>query len=380
MPRSGDIEFGPTGGLPVFPQLRLAGHRLVMGDEAACGGDWCDAVALGRGRVALALGEGAGSGDGAAAAQDQVRDVLIEALDGNVPAAQALARLHRFACRSPSVTGARVAVAVIDPVLRTVQYGGFGHPTPLVVNPSGATRFLPATPSSPLGVAARPPPVASARLSAREVLLFYSPGVRPRADRSARDAPDDLDRVLAAAVSQSRMTPDRLCAEAVRWLVSSGHPRNAAVCAAELRVEPIRPLVLVLPAEGTSLRVIRRALSDWLHDVGAGDEDVSAVHLAVVEAATNCVEHAYAGSGGRMWVDAVLDGAGQLQVIVTDCGQWRHPRPASKHRGRGLRLMHSLMDAVLVFRSNRGTTVTMSRTLQHPVGYYWAAEHSEMSV
>lgn len=100
--------------------------------------------------------------------------------------------------------------------------------------------------------------------------------------------------------------------------------------------------------------------------VGAAGDDVPAVHLAVVEAATNCVEHAYQGSAGWMWLDVVLDGDGRLRVTVTDHGTWRPPPRDPECRGRGLRLMHSLMESVDVHRSGRGTTVTMARTLQHP--------------
>ncbi len=359
-------------GLPVLPQVRLAAQYVVAGGEPAGGGDWFDAVPLGRGRIALSVGDVVGHGAPAVAVMGQLRTVLTEALMSGLPAAEALARLNGYALRVPAARTATACLAVIDPAAGEVKYGGFGHPAPLVVAAAGNTRFLPMPPSGPLGVAQDPAVLRSARLAAGEVLLLYSDGLVQRPGRSLHDGMEDLAKVASAAAWEIPMTrdpgplADRVCGLAVERLTRSGHADDVAVLAAELRGDPHRPLVLELPAEGRWLRGIRMALDEWLHGVGAAGEDVPAVHLAVVEAATNCIEHAYRGTSGWMWLDAVLDGAGRLRVTVTDHGRWRIPPSGPDHRGRGLRLMHSLMDSVDVHRSDRGTTVTMSRTLQHP--------------
>jgi anti-anti-sigma factor len=182
----------------------------------------------------------------------------------------------------------------------------------------------------------------------------------------------ELATVASAALVETSMmampdpVADRVCALSVERLTRAGYSDDVTLLAAELRAEPHRPLALELPADGVWLRSIRRVLDEWLHGVGAGGEDVPAVHLAVVEAATNCIEHAYQQPGGWMWLDVVLDGNGWLRVTVTDHGNWRPPSADPERRGRGLRLMHSLMDSVDVHWSDRGTTVTMARTLQHP--------------
>ena len=46
---------------------------------------------------------------------------------------------------------------------------------------------------------------------------------------------------------------------------------------------------------------------------------------------------------------------------MTDHGQWRPPR--GENRGRGLPLMHTLMDEVDVRQTDEGTSVTLTRTL-----------------
>lgn len=360
------------GGLPVLPQVRLAAQYLVARAEPDAGGDWFDAVPLGRGRVALAVGDVVGHGADAVAVMGQLRAVLADALMSGLPANDALVRLNRYAGRIPAARAATACLAVIDAAAGEVEYAAFGHPAPLVVADAGRTRFLPLPRSHPLGVAQDPPSLRSARLSAGEVLLLYSDGLIQRPGRSLHDGMENLARVASAALWEVPMSPDagpladRVSGLAVERLTRDGYADDVMVLAAELRTEPHRPLVLELPAEARWLRGIRRALDEWLHGVGAGNDDVPAVHLAVVEAATNCIEHAYRDSSGWMWLDAVLDGEGRLRVTVTDHGTWRPPAPDPDYRGRGLRLMHSLMDSVDVHRSDRGTTITMARRLQRP--------------
>jgi anti-anti-sigma factor len=267
---------------------------------------------------------------------------------------------------------------VIDPAAGKVEYGGFGHPAPLIVGDAGRTRFLPISPSRPLGVGQEPPALRSARLAAGEVLLLYSDGLVERPGRSLHDGMEQLAAVASAAMweapaqSDPDSLADRLCGLVVERLTRSGYSDDVTVLAAEMRVEPHRPLALELPADGMWLRGIRRALDEWLHAVGAHGEDVPTVHLAVVEAATNCVEHAYREAGGWMWLDVVLDGDGRLRATVTDHGRWRSPPDGTDYRGRGMRLINSLMESVDVHSSGRGTTVTMARTLRHPTVFLLA--------
>jgi anti-sigma regulatory factor (Ser/Thr protein kinase) len=50
-----------------------------------------------------------------------------------------------------------------------------------------------------------------------------------------------------------------------------------------------------------------------------------------------------------------------VRVTIRDYGQWRTPR--GQNRGRGLRLMETLMDEVRVRREPTGTTVELVRRL-----------------
>lgn len=85
----------------------------------------------------------------------------------------------------------------------------------------------------------------------------------------------------------------------------------------------------------------------------------SDIVLAVNEAATNCVEHAYLNnSDGVMVVEATVDG-GRIVVCVSDHGEWRTPSTEPTTRGRGLPIIRALGNDVEVMRSTSGTTVRM---------------------
>jgi serine/threonine-protein kinase RsbW/stage II sporulation protein AB (anti-sigma F factor) len=97
--------------------------------------------------------------------------------------------------------------------------------------------------------------------------------------------------------------------------------------------------------------------------LGASDSVGNAVRVAVSEALTNVVMHAYAGGEpGQMTVQAWLDGADHFTVRVLDEGHGLIPRADSPGLGLGLGLMAQMADDFRV--ANRegapGTTVSLS--------------------
>lgn len=124
------------------------------------------------------------------------------------------------------------------------------------------------------------------------------------------------------------------------------------------------PLWLTVPARPGQLPGLRRALREWMALAGVGDADAASVQIAVGEATTNAVEHAYAsGETGLVRLTARLGQDGVLSVQVIDSGRWRQPEPDTVtgcgRRGRGFALMRSTMDEVDVLRGGSGTTVRM---------------------
>src|SRR6185437_6578524 len=96
---------------------------------------------------------------------------------------EVLAMADAFAARTPALRAATVAIAVLDPCTGRLLYATCGHPPPLLVGTSGATRFLPGTGSGPLGTGS-PPVLADASLESGELILLYSDGLIERPDRT----------------------------------------------------------------------------------------------------------------------------------------------------------------------------------------------------
>jgi anti-sigma regulatory factor (Ser/Thr protein kinase) len=114
---------------------------------------------------------------------------------------------------------------------------------------------------------------------------------------------------------------------------------------------------LVLPARAENIAVVRHAFGA-LGDAFALQAQVLAdIRLAVTEACTNVVVHAYpdAGARGPMQVEATVDG-GELNVIVRDEGAGITPRADSPGLGLGLPLIASLAESVELRRGDDDRT------------------------
>ena len=108
----------------------------------------------------------------------------------------------------------------------------------------------------------------------------------------------------------------------------------------------------------------RRLAQDWLRaTVVVSNERFADVTLAVDEAMSNCVDHAYRGrSAGSMVLVLTYDElCAAVRIHVTDEGSWREPSSFSSNafRGRGVLLMEALADECTVDGQHHGTTVCL---------------------
>ncbi|MDQ2707939.1 MAG: ATP-binding protein [Actinomycetota bacterium] len=112
---------------------------------------------------------------------------------------------------------------------------------------------------------------------------------------------------------------------------------------------------------------MRRTLVAWLTERGVAAEHREDLVLAVNEAVTNVIDHAYRGSDkpGFVEIDVELsdehDGECWVTVVVTDYGAWRQGRAAVGFRGRGLQMIRACTDWRVIERLAVGTRVTMAR-------------------
>jgi serine/threonine-protein kinase RsbW len=122
------------------------------------------------------------------------------------------------------------------------------------------------------------------------------------------------------------------------------------------------------PADPEQLARIRHQLADWLGPLDLTDAETVDVVLAVDEAVSNSVRHAY-GPEEQGHVELTLwteEDAGHtsLYIEVADTGQWRTPADMpALGSGHGIPIMNTTSDAVLIRFGDRGSRVLLRHHL-----------------
>ena len=108
---------------------------------------------------------------------------------------------------------------------------------------------------------------------------------------------------------------------------------------------------------------MRAEVRRWLAPLALTGDAEDDMVLAVSEAATNCVEHAYIPATADDTVELTFWTEPQAVCVeVVDHGVWQAPSDQPTGRGRGIQLMQRLMALVLIHYDTRGTRVL----LRHP--------------
>jgi anti-sigma regulatory factor (Ser/Thr protein kinase) len=119
-------------------------------------------------------------------------------------------------------------------------------------------------------------------------------------------------------------------------------------------------LKLSLPARSEHLGTVRHALADFAASLGADDDLIANLRLAVNEACTNVVRHAYDGElAGALEVEAQPVGD-QLVVVVQDTGRGLANASPDPGAGLGLRVASALSQSVEVRGRADGTEVKLA--------------------
>jgi stage II sporulation protein AB (anti-sigma F factor) len=113
------------------------------------------------------------------------------------------------------------------------------------------------------------------------------------------------------------------------------------------------------PAVPESVARARSALTDFAVAAGADGDSLEAIRLAVSEAVTNGILHAYTGDRGTIQVTASHVG-GELWLFIADDGTGLRPRSPHSGLGLGLALIAQLADDFQILsRSTGGTELRM---------------------
>jgi serine phosphatase RsbU (regulator of sigma subunit)/anti-sigma regulatory factor (Ser/Thr protein kinase) len=341
--------------MPELEGVRLAARYVPGSTGVRVGGDWYDAIDLGRGRLGIAVGDVVGKGVLAAATMAQLRNALrVYATEGLKPST-VLAKLNRLAdATGPSF--ATVLYAVVDTSTHTCRFASAGHPPPLLVRPDGSTEYLEGGRAIPIGVHGdveyRQDVV---ELEPGDALLLYTDGLVERRG-STLDA--GLERLRTSAGS-GPASLEGLVDHVVDALLGD-QPSGDDVAVLALAIVPeTAGLARSFPAEPAALAEMRSSLRDWLEACQIPAAVVDDVVLASSEACANAVEHAERPSRSVFDVNAEKIGD-EIVVRVRDYGSWREPR-TRPDRGFGLRLIEGMVDTVEIDRSDAGTEIMLRR-------------------
>lgn len=200
--------------LTVPPGVEIAHRSLPVGETAALGGDWYDAVPLSGGRVTVIVGDAMGHGSVAAAAMVQLRTALRTLASLNLPPADALYRLDRLAQDLAAAQFATCVYVTCDPAAGSCVIAGAGHVPPIVVYPDGTTGVLQLAPGLPLGVGGAPFEATEYEIPAGGTLALYTDGLVERRGRDLDAGIAELREVLSAVWASGPATLDAACAAA----------------------------------------------------------------------------------------------------------------------------------------------------------------------
>lgn len=118
---------------------------------------------------------------------------------------------------------------------------------------------------------------------------------------------------------------------------------------------------LTLPARPENVAVVRHVLGAFAEALRLPDAVVEDIRLAVTEACTNVVRHAYEGASPGP-IDVVIRPVGdRLEVIVSDVGRGIGSSPDTAGPGLGLPLIAALASTVEIGQgATRGCRLAMS--------------------
>jgi GAF domain-containing protein len=334
--------------------VSTAARYLPASDEV--GGDWYDVFELPRGRLGVAIGDVVGHGIKAAALMGQLRTTLHAfAIEDHGPA-RTLELVDRFIQAMPGQAMATAAYAVIDPNDGSLRLASAGHLPPIIVS-NGSARIVELEPAAPLGAF----PYGRCResettLEAGEVLVFYTDGLVERPEVPLDHSIDELVDII-----RSSSSAEEVCELAFDALVPVAGLRDDVAIVAVQNGDVPAALDMSLPADPAVLASVRRVLRRWLSSRGAPDHVTREVTLAVGEACTNAIEHAYSPAPAKFRLQAFATN-GEVTIAVSDTGQWREPR--GQHRGRGLTIIDAAMDELELNSTAHGTEIVMRKRLR----------------
>jgi anti-sigma regulatory factor (Ser/Thr protein kinase) len=119
------------------------------------------------------------------------------------------------------------------------------------------------------------------------------------------------------------------------------------------------PFEARIPGTPLGVRMLRSEMTGMAEDCGMDPETISDVRLAVTEAATNAVIHAYAKASGDLRVSAAVQD-GELVIVIGDSGPGLVARRDSPGLGVGLSVIATVAERMEIVSHPGGTEIHMA--------------------
>jgi anti-sigma regulatory factor (Ser/Thr protein kinase) len=331
--------------------------------EAEVGGDWYDAFSLPDGRVAISMGDVAGHGLEAATVMGEVRHAMRSASVNEQSPAAVLQHINSVINLRKGIGMVTAIFAYYDPIRRELTYAVAGHPAPLLTITDGFSGFLPGG-GMPLGVTQDIDAHDwTITLPPRCCVIFYTDGMT----EYSRDILAGEARLLEAGVRSFASDPDNPALALQERIFDAALNRDDAATLTLSCEDGQVGQTMLFSAIPLAAPIVRSLLHRFCDAHAIDQQRRFSLITAVGEAVANAVEHAYRGERpGYIYVRTFVDKE-NITVEVEDHGRWR-PFQHRDERGRGIVLMHELMDRVRISSAQNRTAITlvMSRDSQEP--------------
>ena len=345
--------------LPSVANLEFAARYVPAGDRGV-GGDWYDVFRLPTGWICLVVGDVVGHGLPAAISVGRLRNAAqSHALELNDPA-ELLSKIDRQLMYFERNVMATVLCALVDPSGGRMLLSSAGHPPPISIRPDQPAVVLEPPADLPLGVDAYAPRHTTiVELPPGILMCFYTDGL---VERRATPITAGIERLRRAVFAGA---PETVCAAVMSDLLGDEPAGDdvALLVMHRQHVPATEPLTMKEPAVPAALQAIRSAARSWLTACGATRAEIQDLVLAIGEACSNAVEHAYGAAGGTVTLTLRIEPPNVVAEVV-DFGQWRVPRGMG--RGRGIPVMQHVSDDVEIDTTPAGTRVRIRKALSEP--------------
>ena len=132
-----------------------------------------------------------------------------------------------------------------------------------------------------------------------------------------------------------------------------------------VHMRDVGEFALSLPARSENLITVRRAVSAFAASLGLEEQTIADLRLAVNEACSNVVRHAYEDAdAGAMSVEALPIGD-YLVVVVQDDGRGLSKASSDPGSGLGLRVASAVSNSFEVRQKSAGTEVRLAFPLRN---------------